>query len=34
MADEKKSLPRNDAIFRYAALKHLSMTENQKKIKI
>ena len=36
MANEKKSLPRNDTFFRYAALslKHLSTTENQKKIKI
>ena len=34
MADEKKSLPRNDAIFIYAALKHLSTIEYQNKIKI
>ena len=34
MGDEKKSLPRNGAIFMYAALKHQSTTENQYKIKI
>ena len=34
MADEKKSLPRNDAIFIYAALKHLSTIKFQNKIKI
>ena len=34
MADEKKSLSRNDAIFIYAAIKHLSTTGNQNKIKI
>ena len=34
MADEKKSLPRNKAIFIYTALKHQSTTENQNKIKI
>ena len=34
MVDEKKSLPRNDAIFIYAALKHQSTNENQNKIKI
>ena len=34
MADEKKSLTRNDVIFLYAASKHLSTTENQNKIKI
>ena len=33
MADEKESLQRNDAIFIYAQLKHLSTTENQNKIK-
>ena len=34
MAGEKKKLSRNDAIFLYAALKHLSTTENQNKIQI
>ena len=34
MADEKKSLPRNDTIFIYAASKHQSTIENQNKIKI
>ena len=34
MADKKKSLPRNDAIFIYAALKHQSTNENQNKMKI
>ena len=33
MADEKKSLPRNEAVF-IAALKHQTTTENQNKIKI
>ena len=34
MADEKKSFPRNDAIFIDAELKHQWTTENQNKIKI